>query len=184
MKRVLSLLFVILFIFTPTAFAQSDGTIATEEAQMEQQSEYVLPYPGLLPDNPLYFLKTARDNIIGYLISDPLKKAEFNLLQADKRLQAGVYLLQRNKDKIELAHTTISKGQNYFHQALEKTKDAQKQGVNASNMLAKLKAAAQKHEEVLTELEKPLTGESKKRVRALKETMVDLEKQVEQVASN
>ena len=46
--------------------------------------EYVLPYPGILPTHPLYFLKIVRDRIIELLISDRVNKAEFYILQADK----------------------------------------------------------------------------------------------------
>ena len=49
---------------------------------------YLLPYPGMLPDNPLYMLKAMRDRVINFLIADSQKKAEFYLLQSDKRLNA------------------------------------------------------------------------------------------------
>lgn len=79
---------------------------------------YTLPYPGILPDNPLYPLKATRDRIVSLLISDPRKKAEFDLLQADKRLQAGLFLLRKDDPDVKLVITTISKGQNYMHEAL------------------------------------------------------------------
>src|SRR3989344_1770388 len=98
------------------SFAQEELSIkeATESADIEENKsvDYDLPYPGLLPDHPLYFLKMMRDSAIGFLISDPLKKAEFDLLQADKRLNSGLYLLHNDKDKnAELAQSTISKGE-------------------------------------------------------------------------
>lgn len=54
--------------------------------------EYALPYPGMLPDNPLYILKKVRDSIIELLISNPVNKAEFYVLQADKKLNMGISL--------------------------------------------------------------------------------------------
>ena len=36
---------------------------------------YNLPYPGLTPDNPLYFIKAVRDRIIDISTRDTLKKA-------------------------------------------------------------------------------------------------------------
>ncbi|MBF8250036.1 MAG: LPXTG-motif cell wall anchor protein, partial [Candidatus Levybacteria bacterium] len=76
------------------SFAKSDLAAAqTATPSSNQEVNYELPYPGLLPDSPLYFLRVTRDKLVSFLISDPLKKAEFDLLQADKRLNAGIYLL-------------------------------------------------------------------------------------------
>src|SRR5258708_61565 len=57
-----------------------------------KEIQYELPYPGILPDNPLYFLKTFRDTIVLFLISEPWKKADFDLQQADKLVNASIYL--------------------------------------------------------------------------------------------
>lgn len=111
---------------------------------------YQLPYPGLLPDSPLYFLRVTRDKIISFLISDPLKKAEFNLLQADKRLNAGIYLF--NKGKIPLAISTISKAENYFSQALDKIGDAKIQGRNIGDLEGRMRNSLKKHEQELKNL--------------------------------
>lgn len=58
---------------------------------------YVLPYPGILPTHPLYLLKTFRDRIIEFLISDPIRKAEFYILQADKQTGMGLMLVDKGK---------------------------------------------------------------------------------------
>src|SRR3989304_6415715 len=50
---------------------------------------YQLPYPGILPDHPLYTLKAVRDRIQVFLTRDNLKKAEIYLLYSDKRLAMG-----------------------------------------------------------------------------------------------
>ena len=54
---------------------------ATQAGNVQMTTEttvkYELPYPGILPDNPLYFLKQIRDWIMERLITDPLKKIEF-----------------------------------------------------------------------------------------------------------
>jgi len=111
------------------------------------QVNYELPYPGLLPDSPLYFLRMIRDKIVGFLISDPLKKAEFNLLQADKRLNASIYIF--NKGKTSLALSTVSKAENYFSEALDKMRDAKMEGRNINEMEEKLRSALRKHKQEL-----------------------------------
>jgi hypothetical protein len=59
--------------------------------------EYLLPYPGILPTHPLYFLKNIRDQIVEMLISDPVKKADFYIIQADKKLSMALALADLKK---------------------------------------------------------------------------------------
>ncbi len=173
MSRLLTFLLVIL-LFSPfivSVFAQdvtSSETITVEEkVEVKQEEEYTLPYPGILPDSPFYILKTGRDNLISFLISESKKKAEFNLLQADKRLQAGVYLIDKNK-KYDLAEQTISKGENYFDQAITKLDEAKKQGTDISELEGKMKKAVKKHISVITDIEKKSPKDKKKLFTALR----------------
>lgn len=130
-----------------------DISLAQSEVSGDSAEEvnYELPYPGLLPDNPLYFLRAARDRIVSFLIADPKKKAEFNLLQADKRLNAGIYLF--DKGKIDLSISTISKAENYFEEALGKTKEASLQGMDAKSITGKLIESSKKHQQEIAKLE-------------------------------
>jgi hypothetical protein len=133
----------------PKAYAIEEDLSASSSSS-QQAVSYELPYPGLLPDSPLYFLRAIRDKITGFLISDPLIKAEFNLLQADKRLNAGIYLF--NKGKTSLALSTISKAENYFDEALNKVGEAKMEGKHIDEMKGKLKQALAKHQEELDKL--------------------------------
>ncbi len=113
--------------------------------------DYALPYPGILPDHPLYFLKALRDRILGWVISDPIKKVEFNLLMADKRLAMGSLLFDEGKK--DLALTTVSKGEKYFDQAVSNLMIARGVSKDSASVLAvRLNKAAQKHEEVIKDL--------------------------------
>lgn len=147
------LIFLLSFTSLSGAFAQEILPTPTP------QINYELPYPGLLPDNPLYVLRVIRDKTIGFLISDPLKKAEFDLLQADKRLNAGIYLFnsaksgtvqnptKQNENKMKLAVSTVSKAENYFEQAIGKMGEAKTQGKDTVGIEEKLKNALKKHEQ-------------------------------------
>jgi hypothetical protein len=130
----------------PGAYAQAEILSASSSSQ-ESQINYELPYPGLLPDSPLYFLRIIRDKTVELLISDPLKKAEFDLLQSDKRVNAGIYLF--NKGKISLSITTISKAENYFLQALDKVGEVKSQKKSVSEIEGRMKDAAEKYEREL-----------------------------------
>jgi hypothetical protein len=114
---------------------------------------YTLPYPGILRDNPLYKIKAFRDWLVSVLIADPLKKASFDILQADKRLVAAQDLLQENPPKEALALETLSKGENYFFQAIGQMKQAQQQGERVYDTVQKLRLSNAKHLEIILQME-------------------------------
>ncbi|MBI2430877.1 MAG: hypothetical protein HYV39_02590 [Candidatus Levybacteria bacterium] len=179
MKKVLSIfIFSIIFFFAAQlVFAQEK--MATDEALLSKTPtpiDYQLPYPGLLPDSPLYFLKIFRDRLIDFLVADPLKKAELSLLQADKRLSSGQALFAKGKK--ELAESTISKGENYFEQGILKLKEAKKQGMDTKGLLEKFALSVKKHQEIVADLIKQASGDVKKRLENLDKRILEFEKQV------
>lgn len=157
-------LFIILFLISlllllPRAILAQEET-ETSEASPSPKIEYVLPYPGILPDHPLYFLKVLRDRILDLLINDPLKRIEFNLLMADKRLNMGVFLIEKGKSS--LAESTVSKGEKYFLKAIEEKNKAEDQSREVNQDLPnKIKEAALKHEEIILELLEKVPDEQK-----------------------
>ena len=104
--------------------------------------EYFLPYPGLLPDHPLYPIKAIRDKMLSVLISDPVKRVEFNLLMADKRLNMGILLSEKGKEA--LAETTVSKAEKYFLDAAEGFARLPRESANGT-LLDRLVRSGQKH---------------------------------------
>lgn len=152
MKALVLGLILFFFLAHSPVFAQEMSSDSAGLTPVETV-DYTLPYPGILPDNPLYPLKAFRDRMVSWLIADPVKKSLFDLLQADKRLQSAVYLLYNNDTKhIQLAESTISKGQNYFEEAVTQIEIARKHGRHVNTEIRELTVAAQKHEEVLTGL--------------------------------
>lgn len=112
---------------------------------------YQLPYPGILPDHPLYSLKVIRDRIQVFLTRDNLKKAEIYLLYSDKRLAMGQDL--EKKGKASLAISTISKGEKYFLKIPELLRQAKEQGTSPSaEVVERIKVSNQKHKEVIGEM--------------------------------
>lgn len=164
--RYLIAVILLLSVFSSSVFAQ-EGASSAGDVTQEQPSTYTLPYPGMLPDNPLYSLKMLRDRIVLFLIADPVKRAEFNLLQADKRLQAGVYLWREEPEKTELAISTISKGENYFEQAIGDTRQAIAEGKVTDQIQGDLEQAAKKHTEVLQQVYKEIPSEFRPDVQTL-----------------
>lgn len=122
---------------------------------------YILPYPGLMPGHFLYPLKVVRDKVSGFLISNPLKKADFNLLQADKKVEMSFMLINRNKEDVDTAAQIFSKAENYFEEAVRKTAEAKKQGMDSSDMIKRLTLANQKYKEVILIIEKNISVEDR-----------------------
>lgn len=174
MKKIFLLFLILITLFVaPLAFAQADET--TESVKVE----YTLPYPGILPDSPLYFLKAFRDRIVSILISDPIKKAEFNLLQADKRLGAGVALFEKGKK--DLSESTISKGENYFEDGIKNIELAKKQGRDIGGLLGSYELSAKKHLEILSGLKTKTSGNLLKKFEVLEKRMQEFASQVERI---
>jgi hypothetical protein len=155
----LSIFLLSFILFSAETNALSNDLSASSSSNIGKEVNYELPYPGLLPDSPLYFLRVIRDKTIGLLISDPLKKAEFNLLQSDKRFNAGIYLF--NKGKISLALSTISKAENYFSEAMDKLGEAKTQNKNVNDIEGKLKNALKKYEQEMVNMIKKINKNDK-----------------------
>lgn len=121
--------------------------------------DYTLPYPGILPDSPLYTLKMIRDRLILLLTIDPVKKTEKLLLYADKRLGAAQALFEGNK--VDLGASTVTKAEKYLEQAVTEYQKAKKTNKDVSLLFQKLNLAVLKHEELLNGFAAKSTGELK-----------------------
>lgn len=158
MKRKFLLLTLLFFVLTFQSVNAQEiiPTVSPTQAPIQ----YALPYPGILPSNPLYFLRSARDTIVAFLISNPSKKAEYELLQADKSLQAAVFLIKQKKDDKVIISTLVN-AENNFERAVEKAQEAKKEGLETRELFAKLSLANKKHQEVIEEIIKSTTGDVK-----------------------
>ncbi len=124
----------------------------TVKDTIKKNVDYALPFPGILPDNFLYGAKVMRDKVFEFLIIDPLKKADFYLLQADKRLSAGDNLISSGKSV--LGEQTISKAEKYLALSLRFLQTAREKGKDTGDLEDRLKRASTKHEEIINLLGK------------------------------
>lgn len=125
-------------------------------------SNYFLPYPGILPGNPLYSLKLLRDKITEVTTQKTLDKSYLFLLQSDKRLAAGLVLFDSGDP--EKSENTLSKGQNYLEKSINKMIQARSEGENVMDLSAKVKASALKQKEEIKKLSEKSTGETKSKL--------------------
>lgn len=140
--------------------AETEAGVMVPKSVMLVQapSTYALPYPGILPDHPLYFLKSMRDTMVEWLISDPLRKAEFFAVQSDKSMNTALFMMQKNN--LSLVIATVTQASEYRLKALSQMQLAVDAGKNTQPLLEKLRQAIVKHQEVLTDLQSQAGNEA------------------------
>jgi len=149
-KTIVGFLFAVFFL-APVAVAATPSVTPVPTVTMENKVEYTLPYPGILPDHSLYFLKRLRDEILERLIADPARKIEFYMLQADKNVNMGVFLVAKKNETV--AQETLARAHKYFDQAIRMASQLRSQGKEVPPyLIERFTNAGAKYEEVLTEM--------------------------------
>ena len=132
------------------ADTQSDQLPAGCQPAGRQRIEYPLPSPGMLTDHPLYFLKLVRDKILEYLITDQVKKVEFDILQADKFLSMSEIQF-RSPGKTGYVAKTLTRSAEYSEKALADIEKIKTSGKSyRTDLKEKLLKSIGKHIEVTT----------------------------------
>lgn len=117
---------------------------------LTEQLDYDLPFPGILPDHPLYPVKLFRDRILDNFTRDPVKKVQLKLLFSDKKLVMGQLLWE--KQRFDLSESTLMEGEKDLligTTSLSKLKYANNLPAGLGD---KLELAAKKHEEIISKL--------------------------------
>jgi hypothetical protein len=156
--------------------AEEGSKTNDQEIKIEAKKiDYILPYPGILPDHPLYFVKVVRDKFIDFFTRDYLKKAQLYLLYSDKKTNMAIQLTK--KGKWALMITTISKGEKYTLKLIELLETSKKQGVSPNNnFVLKCKLSNEKHREVIENLLKDTPQGERKNI----EEVLNLNRQIKE----
>ena len=186
MKKIFFTIFFSLILLSSVSFSFAQevsptGDMGTSSRSAQNKSvEYTLPYPGLLADSPLYFLKILRDKFQEVFISSPSLKADFYLLQADKRLYEGKLLFDKGTSKYSLSESTISKAENYFEKGISQLQIAKNQKLDVNSLIQKYRLSSAKHEEVVRDMIGKSSGNvksglsySQKRILQLRKTLTE-----------
>ena len=152
-SRFLAILFGIIILIVSLLSTTSKPQAASLELATTTV-QYYLPYPGILPDNPLYKAKAVRDQVLLWTTFDPVKKAERQLLYADKRIYAAKVLLDGGKTK--LAESTATKAEKYLEQSVNASIRLLKTGVDVKSLLLTQAKSTAKHQEILKTFQPPL----------------------------
>ena len=99
MKNTIRYFLIILFLalVLPVTYIVMETSGATIDTP-QNKVIYTMPYPGILPDHPLYFVKIVRVRINEFMTRDQLKKAEIYLLYSDKRVAMAMALTKKGKN--------------------------------------------------------------------------------------
>lgn len=156
MKKFILFLTIVLFAFLFTtshvlALEEYEGEVegAATPAAQAKKVNYDLPYPGILPDSPLWVVKDLRDKFFGLIIFDPVAKGHYNLKLADKRLAAGIALIDGGKK--ELGVKTFISAEKYLAKAVSEELTAKSKGQDTATLDGQLSVASTKHLEILSE---------------------------------
>lgn len=144
-----------------------------------QKIDYTLPYPGVLPDNPIYFLKVLRDNVLLFLIQDRVQRSFYLIRLADKRVESAKMLL--DKGETSLAAETAVQGEDYLTRAVDEAAGAKTEGRNVAELFAKLTVAGAKHDEVTGEMMVKLSGGDSQMMQRARQKNLDLRNRVREI---
>jgi len=146
-KKLITLLLLIIFLLSTVPFfylVNYSQTITLKDERVV----YEMPYPGILPDHPLYSFKILRDRILDFTTRDKIKKAKLYLLFSDKRVKMGEALVKKSKN--DLAISTTSKAEKYFLKIPELLKESKEQGNGPTQeLINKVKSSNIKHKEII-----------------------------------
>jgi len=120
---------------------------------VSEEIEYALPYPGILPDHPLYLFKQIRDSIMRMFISNPVKQIEFSLLQSDKYLATA--MTYADMKKWDRAGQTVIQSQKEMEQAIAGVITARKSDIVVpGHVVVNLERSTVKHTQRIDEMKK------------------------------
>jgi len=154
--------------------ASTSPDLAGKESLQSSQVDYFLPYPGILPDSPLYKIKMVRDRIWLWLTRQSSKKLDLLLLFADKRIGAGEILIKGNK--VALGVSTLTKGEKYLERAVgEVNRLSAEKRMGAKEKLIK---ASLKYQEILENLLLRVSAEEKTELEKILNSLKSLREQL------
>lgn len=184
MRKIILLIFGLFFLsLTQKSYAQEliipTDSLSPAATATPTSIEYELPYPGVLPGSPFYVLKSIRDKFTEVLMPDPLRRSNFYLLQADKRLSIALILYE--DERKEEGEVFLSKSLNYLDMSLGKAQDASNNGENIMDILAKIKTSSAKQKEEIKILIKENSGENREKLENAYDRAEDIEKRANQI---
>ncbi|MBI1862787.1 hypothetical protein HYS00_01565 [Candidatus Microgenomates bacterium] len=155
LKKLTTPLLLFLCILSIPSFFYFYYSTQTVEAAAGDRINYELPYPGILPGNPLYSIKSARDSLLQWMMRDNYKKAQLRIQISDKNVR-GAQMLSKDK-QYDNAEKILIDGETIFEKAIDDTINAKEQGASpTSEFKTKMKTSNLKHKEIISDIMKSI----------------------------
>lgn len=179
MRKVVSIFLIIVFSFfllPQIAFLTQSQSLNITEPEVV----YALPYPGILTDHPLYFVKETRDSILLFTTRDGLKKAQLYLHLSDKRMSIALELAKKGKG--DLAKKELLQAEEYFLEIPPLLTESKDQGTAApSEFISKLKESNAKHKLVITDVMKEVSDAEIEAFKTILDKNSQAQKEIQQL---
>ena len=164
MKKVITrLILVFLLSFCAVSPVAASSSVASSSATVTPTIvlDYTMPFPGILPDHPLYQIKTLRDKILLFFTNNPVKKINLELLMSDKQVVMGELLWEKGKS--DLAVETFNKSEKGLLSVVMSLNELKKTNNLPAGLADKVELSAKKHEEIISKLLAGTNDETKKK---------------------
>ncbi len=179
MRKVLTIFSIILFSF----FLLPNIALITQSQSLnidEPEVVYPLPYPGILTDNPLYFIKELRDQILIFTTRDNVKKAQVYLHLSDKHMAIALQLAQKGKE--DLSKKELLVAEDFFLKIPPLLREAKEQGSESSgDFISKLQQSNAKHKEVITEVMKEVNEAEIETFKSILDKNIQAQREIQQL---
>jgi hypothetical protein len=153
-KKLIITILIIPFLFVGLVQAQTDD----------------LPDPGMLPDNPFYFLKSWSESIGTFLTFGEEKKAERFLELSERRLSEARALAE--KERGDMAERAMEKYEEQLNKAMQRAEQAGERGMDIDALLERISERTLKHQEVLADVYERVPEEAREGIeRAMENSM-------------
>ncbi len=146
--KILKILLVILFFFI---FILLNSQVFAASAE---KSNYVLPYPGMMPGNKLYRIYEIYDLLRKYYSFGDFSQFKYNLSMADKYLVEAKTLFEYKQ--YLLGYKALKNSDSYFKKVKPTLDSAHYHGKEVTDKSTLLKQAANKHTEELSKMRRDL----------------------------
>ncbi len=159
MKKTICSFFLIIYCFLLVSPVSAELAPPTLSPTPIVEVEYYLPYPGILPNHPLYFLKNIRDQIILWSTRDLVKKSQLYLLLADKKIAMTQALWEQ-----KIFDLSLQTGKKAEYDLLTSVEILVKLDKSSPprGLLDRFELACKKHEEILTKIMITTDGEERR----------------------
>lgn len=165
-KCVTTVLLCVLLTVTSSAALAAESTPSAED----------LPTVHVLPDNPLYFLKTLKEKVQLLIIRSASGQADLLLKFAQKRLAEALKVAE--KGKVHISEKLFEAFGRDMEVAQEKIKEAKRKGEQTRDLLVKLQETVAYQKSVIEKMQEevsPYSSEIQERVGALNSFLVRID---------